>query len=148
MRTIRFRAWIPTDYRGNPYMFYQGDQYLQSFLKRCVFMSNDHGRDHEKYGHYELEQFTGKLGFNNRELYEGDIVFYEEAEEDGDRRYYLVIIWIAEWSMFASLHIDEYKKFLLEGAEALDEVMFWTYTLQKSENFHYAGNIHENPELL
>jgi hypothetical protein len=93
-------------------------------------------------------QFTGKLGFNEKELYEGDIVFYEEATDDGDRRYYLVITWIAEWCMFASLHLDEYKKYIEHGADELDENLFWTYPLEESEHFHYAGNIYQNPELL
>lgn len=96
----------------------------------------------------EILQYTGKKGFNERELYEGDIVFYEEAEEGGDRRYYLVIVWVAEWSMFASLHVDEYKKYIENGKDELDEPLFWTYTLEDSEHFHFAGTIYETPELL
>ncbi len=95
-----------------------------------------------------IDQYTGRKGFNGKELYEGDIVFYEEHEDEGDVRYYLAVIWIAEWDMFGSLHIDEYKEYLTGGVEALDETMFWTYNLRDSENFHYAGNIYQNPELL
>ncbi len=93
-------------------------------------------------------QFTGRKGFNDKELYEGDIVFYEEATDKGDERHYLVIVWVEEWDMFASLHIEEYKKYLSSGAEELDESSFWTYNLRDSESFHYAGNIYENPDLL
>ena len=50
MREIKFRAWIPKSYSGLSLMFYQNDQYLQSFLRRCVFFSNSEGKEHEKYG--------------------------------------------------------------------------------------------------
>lgn len=93
-------------------------------------------------------QFTGKKCFNDREVYEDDILFYEEETENGDRRYYLVVTWIKEWSMFATLHVSEYKKYLTEGAEALDESMFWTYTLEGCGDYHYAGNIWEDPYLI
>ena len=57
MREIKFRAWIPKSYSGLSLMFYQNDQYLQSFLRRCVFFSNSEGKEHEKYGKYELILF-------------------------------------------------------------------------------------------
>lgn len=99
-----------------------------------------------------LSPFTGKKCVNGEEIYQGTIVFVEEEEgidNPKDVRYYLVIVWIPEWCLFASLHLDEYQKYLKDGAEALDESMFWTYTMEGSEeHFHYAGNIHQNPELL
>lgn len=132
-RPIKFRAW----YDGNMGESFNplDAQFLSSggaFSQDAIFM-----------------QFTGHQTINNKELYEGDIVFVEETENDGDKRYYLVIVWIPEWSMFASLHLDEYQKFLSEGSKALDEVMFWTYTLESAEtDFHYAGNIFHNQELI
>jgi len=98
---------------------------------------------------YILMQYVGKKTNKGRELYEGDIVFVEENEDFGDRHLYLIIFWIEEWSMFASLHMDEYKVYQETGVKNLDESMFWTYTLEHSEeNFHYAGNMYENPNLL
>lgn len=96
----------------------------------------------------ELMQFTGKTCHNNKDVYEGDILFYEESEDDGDKRYYLVVTWIQEWCMFATLHVDEYHNYLKKGKEALDEVLFWTYPIEDSNDYHYAGNIHEQSELL
>lgn len=97
---------------------------------------------------HNISQFSGKKCFNGHELYDGDIVFYEEETDEGDRRFYLVITWVEEWCMFASLFHSEYKKYLENGVEELDEVLFWTYNLQDSERYHYAGNIFENPDFL
>ena len=55
-RGIKFRAWIPAkevgphDYHsdGKATMFYQDDQYLQSFLRRAYM--EDCGREHETHG--------------------------------------------------------------------------------------------------
>jgi hypothetical protein len=144
-RAIKFRFW------SGEKMFYDFENVMECLKQQLAFDGNiprvityDHVGQHKA----AFMQFTGKLGHNERELYEGDIVFYEEAGDDGDERHWLVIIWIPEWSMFASVFIDEYLKFLEKGAEAMDEVMFWTYTLQESENYHYAGNIYENKDLL
>lgn len=50
--------------------------------------------------------------------------------------------------MFAWLTNGEYIKYQDIGADALDEESFWTYTLENSEQYHYAGNIFDNADLL
>lgn len=98
---------------------------------------------------YKFMDFTGKKAHNGREIYEGDILFFEEERDNGDVRNYVVVVWIEEWAMFAHLLIPEYNAYLSKGAEAIDETMFWTYTMDiDSEDYHYAGNIFENPDLL
>lgn len=130
-REIKFR-----EYRGDGRWHYWGLMDEGKFVGPCSPNSKAY-------------QFTGHKTIKGKELYEGDIVFVEEHEDTGDKRYYLVIVWIPEWSMFASLHLDEYNKFIKEGYKVLDEPLFWTYTLETSENdFHYAGNIHETPHLV
>lgn len=100
-------------------------------------------------GNGGTQQYTGHKTIKDKELYEHDIVFVEESQAEVDKRYYLVIVWIPEWSMFASLHVDEYIRWRDEGVKVLDEPLFWTYTLENAEeDFHYAGNIYENSELL
>ena len=150
---MKFRAWITGFLPESPLM---RDVYsisfagypVESISSISVLRKDNSDFIHVPFGCYELIRFTGKKGFNDRELYEGDIVFYEEKTDEGDERYYLVIVWIQEWSMFASLHLDEYKTYLEFGAKELDESMFWTYTLEESEHYHYAGNIFENVDLL
>lgn len=98
----------------------------------------------------EVMQFTGLYDKNGKEIYEGDVFRLEEAADHGDIRFYLVITWVKEWCMFATLRTDEYAAYLKSGVEALDEPMFWTYTLEDTNNSKYflCGNIHQNPELL
>ncbi|HTJ52644.1 MAG TPA: YopX family protein [Cyclobacteriaceae bacterium] len=69
----------------------------------------------------------------------------------GDKIYYLVIVWVKEWGMFCTLTVErEYFNYINGGIKALDEPMFWTYTLEdtNSKKFFLCGNIHETPELL
>lgn len=137
--SIEYKEWV----YGFLFITEKGLYYIKSGDENKRF-----GTGIEVYKN-SIGQFTGHKTIKDKELYESDIVFVEESEDDKDVRYYLVIVWIPEWSMFASLHLDEYHKFLKEGHRAIDEVMFWTYTLENSEtDFHYAGNIFENPELL
>jgi len=93
-------------------------------------------------------QFTGKHMAKGNKVFNGTIAFTEVEEDEGDRRIYVVCVWIEEWSMFAFLTVEEYKNYLENGFESIDEPMFWTYNLQDSEKYHYAGNIFDNPELL
>ena len=143
IREIKFRCWHnPTQKMYDVYGFDNDNVYIDTLD------SPEPGVNIFPRQECALIQFTGHYGFGKKELYEDDIVFYEEEEETVDKRYYLVIIWIHEWSMFASLQVDEYLKYRENGAESLDEFMFWTYTLEESEHYHYAGNIHQNPGLL
>ncbi len=100
-------------------------------------------------------QYTGHK-INNIELYEGDIIREEVESDEGDERYYSVVTWIKEWSMFACLivkkndGINEYKNYLQNSADGLDESMFWTFPIQK-EKFGkraIAGNVYKNRKLL
>jgi hypothetical protein len=136
-REIKFKAWHKVDGWCGAFAVHQSG-----------LIDYGSGWMTQEEANMVLVESTGKKGFNDKDLYEGDIVFYEEATDEGDRRFWLVILWIKEWSMFASLMLDEYKKYIEHGIEELDETMFWTYTLEVSEHFHYAGNLFENPELL
>lgn len=94
-------------------------------------------------------QYTGLKDKNGKEIYEGDIFRIEEDEED--LIFYVVVVWVQEWCMFATLRVDdEYQAYLNGGVKALDEPMFWTYTLEdtNSRKHYLCGNIYEHPELI
>jgi uncharacterized phage protein (TIGR01671 family) len=95
-------------------------------------------------------QYTGRKDKNDREVFEGDIYRIEEETDGLDEVFYVVVVWIHEWSMFASLLVEEYNRYKVGGVKELDEPLFWTYTLDdinSSKHFH-CGNIYENPDLL
>jgi uncharacterized phage protein (TIGR01671 family) len=139
MKEIKFRAWS-----NNPKdMLYHGVDGVEIYVHSKSAFKGSYD-----YNDIVLMQYTGKKCHNNREVYECDILFYEEETTEGDVRYYLVVTWIEEWSMFATLFIEEYRTYLREGSKGLDEGMFWTYTIEECDTYHYAGNIHQNPELI
>lgn len=145
-REIKFRVW---DVNGdNP----------QGRKLKGVMICNEYLLDHPKVlalilkGQldikYELMQFTGLKDKNGKEIYEGDI--FRVEEDSNDDIFYITICWIQEWTMFTTLHAQEYKDYLEQGVNVLDESLFWTYTLKDTDDRRYflCGNIHSNPELL
>lgn len=71
--------------------------------------------------------------------------------DEGEKIYYLVITWVKEWAMFCTLLVhQEYHEYLRDGIKALDEPMFWTYTLEDTNDrkFFLCGNIFQNENLL
>ena len=134
MREIKFRAWLKENHSGKEQMFYQNNQYLQSFLRRCCKFSNPDGREHEKYGNYELMQYTGLKDANGKYVYEGDVLGSKKKIighiVGGVRGYCYDVIYAkplsngeTRWSLYSTI-TDDYK-----DAEVI-------------------GNIYENPELL
>lgn len=92
------------------------------------------------------EQYTGVKDRDGKEIYEGDIFRIEIECDHGDERDYSIVTWIKEWCMFATLLSGEYKEYLDQGVSVLDEVMFWSYTLQDASENKIIGNVHENKE--
>lgn len=98
-----------------------------------------------------IGQYTGqKCG--DVEWYEGDIFRINENDPQDVGIY--VCTWIQEWCMFALLNIEmgEYPKYLTDGADSLENDMYWTYPIDtdKAEDGRYEviGNIHDHKNLL
>jgi len=129
-RVLKFRACIPVkdagerDYHsdGKAKMFYQDDQYLQSFLRRAYM--EDCGREHESYisEGFTLLQFTGLTDKNGREIYESDIVRYKGG-----------LLRLVEFGTFKDSGVLQY--------------VGWNIDVPSSD-YEVIGNGYENPELM
>jgi uncharacterized phage protein (TIGR01671 family) len=112
--------------------------------------------DATDYAQYDVDgetvgQYTGRKDKNEIDIYEDDVFRIEETQDDGDMIIYVVVTWVQEWCMFATLRLeDEYQAYLQGGVKALDEPMFWTYTLEDTDSRKHflCGNIHQHPHLL
>lgn len=135
---LKFRAWDD----NNKIFHYWGYDIQSTIYGLGVFTSPLNPA-------FPSTQFTNHL-IHDKELYAGDIIRNEKMDDYEDAVEYLVCTYILEWAMFGLLTIDEYHKYNSEGAEALDEYMFWTFPIDDKENEQrrICGNIYEIPNLL
>jgi uncharacterized phage protein (TIGR01671 family) len=84
--------------------------------------------------HYDLMQFTGLKDRNGIEIYEGDILSFEDDPAG-------VVKWNSDfscWTYWESEHINNQE-----------EVFDWSQLLKRDcEHYVVRGNIYENPDLL
>ncbi len=112
MREIKFRAWDKVEKK----MYFSLDGFDDTFDVLNLSSSLDLDR-------YSLMEFTGLQDVNGNDIYEGDILEFDEKEWGG-KKIFLV-------------RYDKYNQFGGAG------------TLRDWEIFcKIIGNIYENPELL
>lgn len=103
-------------------------------------------------GEFGIDEIIGlKDTRNNRDVYEHDIYFEEDAQDHGDRRIFFVVTWINERCSFSMLEVSEYQSYISNGFDAIERDFdgFYFEVMQGSiDKMHYAGNIYENPNLL
>lgn len=143
MREIKFRAWdtvekkmkLPTLLRLS-----RGLPYTDDNNNGKVFQMQCNGQENVEYfnGRIELMQYTGLKDKNGKEIYEGDIVTFEDAECDAEGYHDNV--------------------FLNRGVVFYDEIsMCYSFTNRQTidmddlyipDDVEVIGNIYDNPELL
>jgi uncharacterized phage protein (TIGR01671 family) len=141
-RAIKFRVWAARENRwclSGEYIGYEhgltitGFEFGRTNLMLSPAMTSEEVERYRRES-FVIEQFTGLLDKNAKEIYEGDIVRYTTKFEHGDAFANNIgaVRWDPQWAMY---DFDDNGTSILDGdfVRASMEVI---------------GNIHENPELL
>jgi uncharacterized phage protein (TIGR01671 family) len=117
MREIKFRVWDNVDYMSSPFT-------LNDILSRKVEFTSD----------CKVMQFTGLFDKNGNEIYEGDIISFEDDPHG-------IVKWNNKFSCFTCFEDDKLND---EG-----EIFDWSQLIARHQK-HYVllGNIHENQNLI
>jgi len=118
MREIKFRVWD----KLNKEMF---NVESINFQERRVYRDTVSYRE---FNDIELMQYTGLKDKNNKEIYEGDILFESFGE-----RYYRVIFENGSFRAEFKGNFEEYSFDLIDVV---------------AQSYEVVGNIYENPELM
>jgi len=122
-RLIKFRVWDKRETKGMSTQNMLYDAQLHHLWQDFV-----------DYPGYELMQYTGLTDKNGKEIYEGDIVQYNQNSS------YDNMDFIAKWS-------DDKLGFIFQSNSG-EQLVNQTPHLNRFKHLEVVGNIFENPELL
>ena len=126
MREIKFRAWV----KDRKAIFEVIS--IDYVSKKVTYIVERTGHllniRHDKFNDVELMQYTGIKDKDNKEIYEGDILFESFGE-----RYYKVVFENGSFKAEFKGDFEEYSFDLIDVVAQGCEVV---------------GNIYENPELM
>jgi len=132
MRTIKFRAW---DVRGNQMIENAiSASETQKLLTTTLDLQNP-------FAYFDGLRWMEYIGFNdknNKEIYEGDIIIFDNG---GNDKGVFIVKYMPTKACFS---LDSPSRFL-DFMAALYESRFTTLNQDK---FEVIGNIYANPELI
>ena len=128
MREIKFRAWLKEDKKMENVKTMDFTDKTIRCLKKNEFI-NAYLLRRVSFDDVELMQYTGLNDKNDKEIYEGDILFFR----DENTKY--VVVWQDAAFIIKSIEIRKYSKEMcwLDDTEICCEIV---------------GNIYENKNLL
>ena len=144
MRKIKFRAWD----KDNKEMFEPPIQLNDSVYKMIIVDVQEDKTHFAKIENAEIMQYTGLKDKNGKEIYEGDIITFEDMGEEGYE--YIegfdfvnrasVVFENGRWELD---NLASHNSSVLEEMNSCHEDFITVF-----ENCEVIGNVHQNPELL
>ena len=130
MREIKFRAWDKSDGQ----MYYAIEDGIRFDDGSVYEFRNFLAPKEDDYHKWEVMQYTGIHDKNGKEIYEGDVLKYDDwdEKEDDDRMITDSFTEVVKWS-------KERGHFCTESSE-----LVWAEVARMSE---VIGNIYENTDL-
>lgn len=119
-------------------------------ISPAIYIESVGGRGHKFDWAYVQEDtvcsYAGVKTVSGKHIFENDICFYEQAEDHGDIRTYMVMKWVEEWRAFCWFHNFELMDYEAGGVDQLEDG-FNMFADSQPEMF-YAGSYIDKPELL
>ena len=123
MREIKFRIWDAENKIIKHIMCFYSDEQIEYRNGMAIIALNKKRGDD-----FVLMQYTGVKDKYGKEIYEGDIVRYNDRQIG-------VIVW-------------EHTSFVLKLLNDKKNTIILWYDVDTKDNIEVIGNIYENPELL
>jgi len=138
MRETKYRAWYK---KAKSLLQVRGIQFYDDSMRINIYGLQYSDDEYEPADKFELMQYTGLQDKNGKEIYEGDIIRFQDIEMEDDP---------------VTGYIDFRDGTFIVRQEGGSVYRFWndgmhdwhTVEYLDCETCEVLGNIHENPELL